>query len=77
MGSRGVVVIGLTEETDGMEKKEVKKEDHACRCEVCHCGTGAPGGCEGRAGKLDRPLILLPRACVELRGKRNYGRKRS
>ncbi len=75
MGARGVVVIGLTEEADGMEKKEVKKEDHTCRCEVCHCGTG--GGREGRAGKLDRSLMLLPHACVELRGKWNPGHKRS
>lgn len=76
MGARGVVVIDLTEEADGMEKKEVKKEDHTCRCEVCHCGTGAPGGCEAGAGKLDR-LMLLARAYPELRGKWNSGRKRS
>lgn len=47
MGARGVVVIDLTEEMDGMEKKEVKKElkkeAHECRCEVCHCDDGGPG----------------------------------
>lgn len=76
MGARGVVVIDLTEEADGMEKKEVKKEDHTCRCEVCHCGTGAPGGCEAGAIRLGR-LMLLAHACPELRGKWDSGRKKS
>ncbi len=69
MSARGVVVIDLTEETDGMEKKEVKKEGHACRCEVCHCDTVGAGGCEGRAMKYERSLMLLPYAREELRGR--------
>lgn len=71
MKNRGVVVIDLMGETDGMEKKEIKKEDHVCRCEVCHCDNEAPLGYEGRAIKYDESLILLPQAYVELWGRWN------
>jgi len=81
MGKRGVVVIDLAEETDTMEKKEtkkeVRKEDHACRCEVCHCAGEVPKGYEGRAIKYDQSLILLPHAYVELWDRWNSGRKLS
>ncbi|MBI5588384.1 MAG: hypothetical protein HY889_08480 [Deltaproteobacteria bacterium] len=71
MKSRGVVVIDLMGEADELEKGEIKREDHACRCEVCHCDNGVPKGYEGRAVKYDESLILLPQAYVELRGRWN------
>lgn len=81
MGKRGVVVIDLAGEEDVTERKEERKEtrkdDHACRCEVCHCGTDTPRGYEGRAIKYDQSLILLPHAYVELWERWNSGRKLS
>jgi hypothetical protein len=75
MGARGVVVIDLTEETDGMEKKEVKKEGHTCRCEVCHCDDGGAGGCEAGAIRHDS---LIPYVRLSgTPGQVNPGRKRT
>ena len=72
---RGLVVIDLVGDEVDTEKKEAEREDHACRCEVCHCDTEVPEGYEGRAIRYDKSLILLPHAYVELWGKWNSGTK--
>lgn len=71
MKNRGAVVIDLMGETDELEKGEIKREDHACRCEVCHCENKTPLGYDGRAVKYDESLMLLQQAYVEPRGRRN------